>query len=229
MFNQTQAWKEYLKRRENAINQVITRDLFNDKTFYRAFAGDLLAAKKEVIIYSPFVSKFRANYYKRIIEKLRNRNIEVFIFTRTLDEYDSIIQAQIEHILEIYQKEGVHINYFGKYIHEKTAIIDRKIVWEGSLNILSHRASSEMMTKTLDNNLAENVMSMLNLNNSIANGYKIRYEECCHNLTTTKCKQLNQIRNLLVGCLIILTLILFLFFKDSILHALIYFIFRTLF
>jgi hypothetical protein len=33
--------------------------LYNEETFYRAFTRDVLAAKKEVIIYSPFVSKYR--------------------------------------------------------------------------------------------------------------------------------------------------------------------------
>lgn len=177
MFNQTQAWREYLKRRENVIGQEKIRDLFNEKTFYRAFIGDLIHAKKEVIIYSPFVSKFRANYYNKIIEKLRKRNIEVFIFTRPLDEYDNIIRSQIEHVLENYEKRGVCIFYLSKYIHEKVAIIDRGILWEGSLNILSHRASNEMMRRIEHQDSAMQVMAHLGISKKLAECYKQIYEK----------------------------------------------------
>jgi len=188
MFNQTQAFKEYLHRREDAIkseksNERPASDLFNEKTFYHIFTDDLLSAKKEVIIYSPFVTKFRTDFYKPIIEKLRHRNIEIFIFTRPLEENDTIFRPQIEHAMNNYEKQGVTIFYLGKYIHEKVAIIDREILWEGSLNILSHRASKEMMRRTADEDSAMQVISYLNLNNKLAEGYKFVYERLCRNLT----------------------------------------------
>lgn len=209
MFNQTQAWREYLKRRENGVEQEKIRDLFNEKTFYRAFIKDLLQAKKEVIIYSPFVSKFRANFYQKFIEKLRKRNIEIFIFTRPLDEYDNIIRPQIERALENYKKQGINIFYLGKYIHEKVAIIDREILWEGSLNILSHRASNEMMRRTRHQDTAMQVTYHLNLNKKLADGYRARYEKSCHNLITNSKQDLKtRVRMFLLGAMTALLILL---------------------
>jgi len=182
MLNHTQAFRQYLARREKIINSERPNNLFNEKTFYKAFISDLFAAKREVIIYSPFVSKFRADFYKRIIEKIRNRNIEVFIFTRPLDEYEGFIRPQIEHQLKLYEKSGVNIYFLSKNIHEKVAIIDRKILWEGSLNILSHRANKEMMRRTDNENSALEVMNQLKINNYIALGYKLIYERLSKNL-----------------------------------------------
>lgn len=182
MFNQTQAFKQYLKNREDAIElekmaEENSSRLFNDKTFYKAFVRDLYSAKKEIIIYSPFITKFRANYYKNILEKIRRRNIEVFIFTRPVEEYESMIKPQIEHILKWLDNLGVCVYFPGKYIHEKTAIIDREILWEGSLNILAHRASNEMMRRTKSEESAMEVMNYLGLNNKLAEGYKSKYEK----------------------------------------------------
>lgn len=187
MFNQTQAFKKYLSNRQCKINsgtsqEPKTSDLFNEKSFYRAFVSDMLNAEKEVIIYSPFASKFRTEFYKQTISKLRKRNIEVFVFTRPLDEYDSLMRPQIERMLELYEEMGVCIFFLGKYIHEKAAIIDRKILWEGSLNILSHRAGNELMRRTKDENSAMQVISYLNLNKKLEKGYKQRYEKLCGNL-----------------------------------------------
>jgi len=222
MFNRTQAFREYLHRREVSIESEKstkrpTSDLFNEKTFYRKFTDDLLSAKKEVIIYSPFVTKFRTDFYKPIIEKLRNRNIEIFIFTRPLEEYDSLFRPQIEHTLNNYEKQGVCIFYLGKYIHEKVAIIDREILWEGSLNILSHRASREMMRRIPDEQSAMQVISYLGLDKKLAEGYKLIYERLCQNLKSNVCDIFrSKIRLFFMGLAIPIVILLVIFLLKEI-------------
>jgi len=182
MISHAQSFKQLLKRRDDAIkaekiseSQAI--DLYNENTFYKALTADMLAAKKEVIIYSPFVSKFRTDFLKPTIEKLIDRNIDIFIFTRPIEEYDSSIQPQIACALKRLEELGVCIFYPGRYIHQKVAIVDREVLWEGSLNILSHRASNEMMRRTAHGESATQVISYIGLNNQIASAYKLKYEK----------------------------------------------------
>ncbi|MFA6963866.1 MAG: phospholipase D-like domain-containing protein [Patescibacteria group bacterium] len=187
MFNQKQAFREYLNRRQDAIDSEKSQDsqtskLFNDKNFYSAFTKDMLNAKKEVIIYSPFVAKFRMDELKQTVEKLRKRNIEIFIFTRPTDEYETIFQPQIQCALKRYGELGVSIFYLGGSIHEKVAIIDREILWEGSLNILSQRASKEMMRRTSSKDSAMQIMFYLGLNKKLAESYKLKYERLYRSL-----------------------------------------------
>lgn len=187
MFNYTHSFKEYLRRREESINAEKSHerqdnDLFNEKNFYQAFIGDMLSAKKEVIIYSPFVSKHRTDFFKNTIEKLRHRNIEIFIFTRPIDEHNPLMQSQIKCALKSYEELGVSIIYLEGSIHEKVAVIDREILWEGSLNILSQRSSREMIRRTLGNDLAMQVMSYLGLNQKLAAEYKLKYEKLYRSL-----------------------------------------------
>jgi hypothetical protein len=51
--------------------------LYNEETFYKAFIQDLENAKKEVIIFSPYVLSARMKVLFPIFEKLVNRNIKV--------------------------------------------------------------------------------------------------------------------------------------------------------
>jgi phosphatidylserine/phosphatidylglycerophosphate/cardiolipin synthase-like enzyme len=187
MFNQTVAFRQYLKNRDEQINAEKTKDskirnLFNEKNFYQEFTKDMLAAKKEVIIYSPFASKFRTDDLKATIERLRKRNIEIFIFTRPISDYESIFQPQIECSLKRYEDIGVNIYYLGGNIHEKVAIIDREILWEGSLNILSQRSSKEMMRKVSDEESAMQIIAYLGLNKRLAESYKTMYEKMYRSL-----------------------------------------------
>ncbi|HEY1074274.1 MAG TPA: phospholipase D-like domain-containing protein, partial [Patescibacteria group bacterium] len=126
---------------------TVTSKLYNQTSFYSALANDMLKAKEEIIIYSPFVSKHRTDTFLRLLDKLKDTNINVFIFTRPLREYAPGQRSEITEILGQYEETGATIYYLSGYIHEKVAIIDREILWEGSLNILSQRSCREMMRR----------------------------------------------------------------------------------
>ncbi|MBU6389169.1 hypothetical protein KGQ71_01500 [Patescibacteria group bacterium] len=159
-----------------------TENLFNEQTFYPAFTKDMLAAKREVIIYSPFVSKYRADTFNRILYKLKDTNVEVFIFTRPVEEQDLCLRKQAREVLSHYEELGANIFYLQGSIHEKVAIIDQEILWEGSLNILSQRTSREMMRRVSDRDLAMQVVRYLGLNRMLADGYRQKYEKLYRSL-----------------------------------------------
>ncbi len=215
MIDQTQALKSYLKRRQETLEneerkQVKNADLFNEKTFYSAFVADLLSAKKEVIIYSPFVTKSRTDFLKPTIQKIRNRNIEVFVFTRPISEYESFLQPIIERIFKEYEAMGVCIIGLEGSIHQKVAIVDREILWDGSLNILSQKCSKEMMRRTADESAACQVMSYIGLNKRLAEEYMIKYERLYRSLINNLPKDYNpKLILLLVGIICLLLIILF--------------------
>ncbi|MDO8513091.1 MAG: hypothetical protein Q7S37_01170 [bacterium] len=164
------------------LHELQKLDLFNEKTFYRAFIRDILEAKKEIVIYSPFVTKFRSEFFRKTLETLKRRNIALFIFTRPLEEHEYLMRAEIKCALKDYEEMGACIFYLQGSIHEKVAIIDRAILWEGSLNILSQRESKEMMKRMANEDMAMQVMSYLGLNEKLAEGYKFQYERLYRSL-----------------------------------------------
>ncbi len=159
-------------------------NLFDEHSFYRAFTQDLLAAKREVIIYCPFVSKFRSEFFKRTLKELQHRNVAVFIFTRPIEEHENIMRSEVTCALRDYEAFGATISYLPGYIHQKAAIIDREILWEGSLNILSQRKSHEMMRRIPDGVSALQVLTHLKLNQRLADGYRQQYERLYRSLVS---------------------------------------------
>ncbi|MFA4996398.1 MAG: phospholipase D-like domain-containing protein [Patescibacteria group bacterium] len=188
--NKNPSFREYLKHRDEIINSEKQKEdrkeaalsLYNEKTFYRSFVKDMLEADKEIIIYSPFISKFRTDFFSDTLKKLRRKNIAVFIFTRPLEEHEYFMRSEIKCALNDYEEMGACIFYLPGSIHEKAAIIDRKTLWEGSLNILSQRHSHEMMRRIFDEDSAKQVMAHLGLNKKLAEGYKDKYERMYRSL-----------------------------------------------
>lgn len=223
MFNHTQAFKEYIRIRDESINSEKSQErqnnnLFNERNFYQAFVRDMIRARKEIIIYSPFISKYRTDFFKNTIENLRHRNIEIFIFTRPVDEHDPLLQSQIECALKRYAELGVSVIYLEGSIHEKVAMIDRDILWEGSLNILSQRSSREIMRRTSGDDSAMQVMSYLDLNKKLAENYKLKYEKLYRGLMANSRQNLRMKMYLfLIGLAIPILTCLFIYLRDMIL------------
>jgi hypothetical protein len=164
------------------LKELKKLDLFNEKTFYKAFTEDLLESKKEVVIYSPFITKYRSEYFRKTLEKLKRRNIAVFIFTRPIEEVDYLMRSEVKCALKDYEELGACIFYLPGSIHVKSAIIDRSILWEGSLNILSQRQSKEMMKRIQDEDMAMQVMRYLEIDTKLLEGYKEQYERLYRSL-----------------------------------------------
>jgi len=147
---------------------VFKSSLFDEKTFYKAFLKDLDKAREEVYIESPFITSRRVQSLRPIFEKLMSRDVKVYILTRFPDEQDEYMVAQAENEINYFEEIGVQVFLAKcenqKMFHRKLAIIDRKILWEGSLNILSQTHSREIMRRISDEDIVLDTFNFLKLN-----------------------------------------------------------------
>lgn len=127
--------------------------LYDQSTFYESFERDLLSAQQEVIIESPFITEKRMNVLLPIFVKMRRRNIRVIVNTRDPSEHDGDYYYQALDAVATMQGLGVIVLYTAG-LHRKLAIIDRRIAYEGSLNILSFSDSCEIMRKMVSETIA---------------------------------------------------------------------------
>lgn len=128
-------------------------NLYDQNTFYKAFGRDLLSAQQEVIIESPFITDKRMNVLLPIFIKMRRRNVKVVINTRDPNEHDGDYYYQALDAVSAMQNLGIVVLYTTGH-HRKLAIVDRRIVYEGSLNILSFSDSCEIMRKIVSETIA---------------------------------------------------------------------------
>lgn len=138
--------------------------LFDEKTFYQAFLKDLDKCREEVIIESPFITTERMKTLQSIFEKLIKREAKVFVITRDPREHTNGYEIQSEEEIQYFERLGVQVLLCIGNHHRKLAILDRKILWEGSLNILSQCKSREIMRRIEDRKLTMEMLNFLKLN-----------------------------------------------------------------
>ena len=137
--------------------------LYDEKTFYKQFGRDLLRSKNEVVIESPFITTIRMNKLALIFKKLVKRGIKVYIVTRDPKEHQLPYSGQSELEIQYFEQIGVQVLICLGNHHRKLAIIDRQVLWEGSLNILSHIKSREVMRRINDEYSAQEMFNFLKL------------------------------------------------------------------
>lgn len=140
--------------------QTATYILTDESSFYYKFEQDLNQAKQEVIIESPFITVPKLRSLKPIFERLVKRGVTVYIITRHPEEHDPVMAENSEAGIQYFEKLGIQV-LLCKSHHRKLAIIDRSIVWKGSLNILSHRNSREFMEREDNKQKAEALFTFL--------------------------------------------------------------------
>ena len=144
-------------------NRLIASGLYDETTFYPAFIHDLAHAKNEVIIESPYITARRMNKLMPFIEKAVNKGVTVYVLTRDPREHTNMMIVEAETIIEQFEDIGVHVFLCSGNDHRKLAIIDRNILWEGSLNILSHSKSREIMRRLAGREYAQIMLDFLHI------------------------------------------------------------------
>jgi phosphatidylserine/phosphatidylglycerophosphate/cardiolipin synthase-like enzyme len=135
------------KRAYDQSNDLLESQLFNEEAFYPAFIKDLNNCGSELIIECPFITKRRLQHLLPTLKLLKDRKVRIIINTKDPIELDEGRRGEAYRSVASLQHKGIQVIYTHGH-HRKLAIIDRSILYEGSLNILSQYRSTEIMRRT---------------------------------------------------------------------------------
>jgi phosphatidylserine/phosphatidylglycerophosphate/cardiolipin synthase-like enzyme len=82
-----------------------------------------------------------------------NKNIHVTVVTRPKEDFPRKDHPVMQKALALLTNSGVNI-IFKSNIHQKFAIMDQKIVWYGSINLLSYGSAQESIMRIEGPNIA---------------------------------------------------------------------------
>lgn len=89
-----------------------------------------------------------------------SKRVTVAVVTRPADTYKDKDKPVLEATLASLQDAGVRL-LFKANIHQKFAIMDQKIVWYGSINLLSYGSAQESIMRLESLNIAQELMKDL--------------------------------------------------------------------
>ena len=158
------SWFRKPKIEIQSTPDIASSILYDETTFYNKFTHDLLQAKEEVIIESPYITVQRLRKLKTVFETLVRKGVDVVIITKPPHEHDEIMAEQSEAGIRFFEALGPQVLLCEGGHHRKLAMIDRQVLWEGSLNILSQSHSREFMRRIESKKLTEEMFKFLRFN-----------------------------------------------------------------
>jgi DNA-binding XRE family transcriptional regulator len=130
----------------DAFADYHSHDVYREDTFIEQFKLDLRSAKGLVICLSPFISSRRVETFEKEFRGCVRRGVRLCILTQAPKYADDPSVARTEAGGEMLQALGAHFTYRAA-VHEKMAVIDETILWDASMNFLSHLDTSERVNR----------------------------------------------------------------------------------
>ena len=155
---------QLLRRTTNSSPDLLDSKLYDDKTFYPALIKDLNNCCGELIIESPFITRKRLQYLLPPLQNLKARKVRIIINTKDPHELDEERREEAYRAVASLQHKGIQVIYTHGH-HRKLAIIDRLILYEGSLNILSQNRSTEITRRIESIQLAWQMAIFIGIDN----------------------------------------------------------------
>ncbi|MGI6670155.1 MAG: TOTE conflict system archaeo-eukaryotic primase domain-containing protein [Christensenellales bacterium] len=138
----------------DAQDMTVSGDIiYNQDSFQRPFLSDLAAARGSIVIVSPFATLRRVCWFETILSDAIKRSVSVTVCTRPSSAFQGRNQAASDAAIRKLNSIGVQV-ICAESIHQKFAIIDERIVWYGSVNLLSFGVSQESMMRIISGSVA---------------------------------------------------------------------------
>ena len=130
-------------------SSIVENQIFNGSTFYRPYTSDLTKTKRSIVISSPKLYRTEQNPLVTLLKELTQQGIEILITTAAENEQTAFIQSK-----------GLSVKVKPK-LSLYTTIIDKEVVWYGSINTLGYASKDDNMIKVTDIYLANELIEMI--------------------------------------------------------------------
>lgn len=111
--------------------------LCSEADFSDYFMKDIYSCTKHLIIYSPFMTEQRLGMFLPAFADAQKAGKKIIIVTKALSERGKTERGRYEKCEKALRDIKVHVLH-KQGMHEKLIFIDDKVVWIGSLNVLSY-------------------------------------------------------------------------------------------
>ena len=133
--------------------------IFDIDSYADVYRNDLLTAEKEILISSPAISGKKVYEIIHLLREKQEAGIKIVIVTWKPDCYgygDSVYWQELQ---EQMRKAGFDMNLVEDYC-EHYCIIDRQVVWYGSINFLGKEDAEDNLMRIADGKIAHELLVM---------------------------------------------------------------------
>ncbi len=146
----------YKAKGEN-IAAESTDIIFDKSNFLPVYSNDIVNASREILIVSPFITKRRTLQMMQNLKIALNNGVKVVVVTRPSEDFKEKDLTSWQTTIDLIKNSGVAI-VLKSNIHQKFAVVDQKVSWYGSINLLSYGSAEESIMRLESSNIANELI-----------------------------------------------------------------------
>ena len=136
-----------------------TNAIFDSESYTSVFERDVAQADTEIVISSPGIGAKGVHRILKTLEERHDSGVKIILLTLSADNYPQqriektkgLITELIESGVTVLEKTGMH---------EHFAVIDREIVWYGSVNLLSNAKEEDGLMRVKSREIAQELLEI---------------------------------------------------------------------
>ena len=137
--------------------QEVVNSIFDSQNYFDIFEKDVVSASKSIVISSPSFSFKKVNWLCAESVHLQLRGVSVVVLTLDPEDYPEDGRDQHKSHIEHLISSGVNVIPRHKY-RERFAIIDKSLVWYGSMTLLSNEKDDDSLMRINNPAVAEELL-----------------------------------------------------------------------
>lgn len=146
----------YKAKGEN-IAAESTDIIFDKSNFLPVYSNDIVNASREILIVSPFITKRRTLQMMQNLKIAHNNGVKVVVVTRPSEDFKEKDLTSWQTTIDLIKSSGIVV-VFKSNIHQKFAVVDQKVSWYGSINLLSFGSAEESIMRLESSNIANELI-----------------------------------------------------------------------
>jgi len=148
------------KAKGESMAEETTDIIFDKNSFMPVYANDIVNASREILIVSPFVTRKRSLQMLQDLAVAIGNKVKVIVVTRPAEDFKDRDTGALQSTLDMLKGAGVSIVFKSK-IHQKFAVIDQRVIWYESINLLSFGSAEESIMRLESANIANELIKSI--------------------------------------------------------------------
>ena len=137
--------------------QEITNSIFDSQSYFDIFEKDVNSAADSIVISSPSFSYKKVNWLCSESDHLLQRGVSIVVLTVALEDYPEDGRELHSAHIQRMESSGIKVTKLNKY-RERFAVIDRSLVWYGSMALLSNEKDDDSLMRINNPAVAEELI-----------------------------------------------------------------------
>ncbi len=136
-----------------------TNSVYDMSSYLNVYQRDLAEANSEIIISSPGLNKTSLINFLNLVQRKQEDGVIITVVTLDAESYPAERVEAAAKLIEILRLNGINV-VLKKYMHEHFAIIDKEIVWYGSVNLLSSVKEEDNIMRIKSTEISQELMEI---------------------------------------------------------------------